>query len=553
MNIRGNLNVKKHVSVEGQLQQSFAQVASLAANAIVDWNAGNIIELDLAAATSTVALTLNNPKIGARYELHIIQHPTTPVGMTFPGAVSSPPDISLVGAGARRILVWTYDGSAYYNSGGTSASTGGGLSYTSVIDFVDASVAPPTSNTNDTYLLESNTDSINGGWNGLPVYPGINDGDVVKYNGTSWDLIIDASVVDPGSASIVVTSKQNANFVLGYNSTWDAWDAFDTGALDDALQVTTTIGDITTSITAGDLKNKAVSQILQDMLFETIPATYTNPTLTVNKTSQGVERGSDLGGTYDPTFTATQNDGGVISNQKVEPLDNGGISFGVPVTGVGAFGVVHDLDTAFGTDVNTPTTVGEVVTIRGTADYAQGPQLNDNKGNPSGSPIAAGSLQTDYVITSRYPIWYGMTSERFTVANTVSESTDLVTYNPNNGTNGGGTLLNNTWIKASALTKELFVNNISNNTNLNITSGDVHLLIIVPPGITVSNLEIDVLGTWQTLSYGTLNSLSILDGEDAGGSGKSYTVYYSRDLAGTTFTPGTPQNVRFSTSGSVTP
>jgi hypothetical protein len=551
MKVRGNLEVKKHISVEGQLQQAFTQVASLAANAAVDWNDGNIIELDLAAATGTVTLALSNPKVGARYELHIIQHATVPVGMIFPGGVNSPPDISLLGVGARTVVVWTYDGSIYYNSGGSTSGTGGGISYTSVIDMVDANVAPPTTVTNDVYLLEKNVSTIDGGWNGLPVYPGTDDGDVVKYNGVSWDLIIDASVVSAGSVAIVVTANQDANFILGYNSTWDAWDAFDTGVLDDSLLVTTTIGDIDTSVTAGDLKNKAVSAILQDMLFETIDAVYDNPTLTVNKTSQGVMRGSDLGGTYDPTFTDTQNDGGVISNQVADALDDGGTPLGVAITGPGAFNVVHDLDTAFGTDVNTPDTVGEVVTIRGTCDYAQGPQLLDNKGNSSGSPISAGSLQRDLVYTSRYPVWYGMTSERFKVANTVVESTDLG-ITPNTGTNGGGLALDNTWIKASALTSSLFITNLSNNTDISITSGDVHLLILTPPGITVSTLEIDVLGTWQTLASAT-TTISVLDGEDAGGSGKTYNVLYSRDLAGKTYTPGTPQNVRFTTSGSVIP
>lgn len=550
MNVRGNLNVKKNVSIEGQLQQSFAQVASFATAADVNWNVGNVVELDLAAATGDVTLTLTNPKVGARYELHIIQHATVPQGVIFPAEINSPPDISLVGPGARTVIVWTYDGSTYYNSGGSSSGTGGGISYTKVIDFVDASVAPPTNAVNDTYLLEKNTSSIDGGWNGLPVYPGINDGDVVKYNGTSWDLIIDADVVSAGSVAIVVTAKQDANFILGYNSLWDAWDAFDTGALDDSLQVTTTIGDIDTSVTAGDLKNKAVSQILQDMLFETIPATYTNPTLTVNKTSQGVERNADLDGNYDPTFSETQNDGGVISNERAEAFDNLGATLGNPITN-SAFNTVIDLDGAFGTDINAPITVGDVVTITGTCDYAQGPQKNDNKGNPSGSPIPAGSLQTDLVYTSRYPVWYGMTSQRFTIANTVGESTDL-SVDPNSGT-GGGTLLDNAWLKASALNSPLFVNNFTNNTDITIESGHVHLLIILPPGITLSLLEIDVLGTWQTLAYDSLPSLSILDGQDSGGSGKNYTAYYSRDLAGTSYNPGTPQNVRFSTSGTVIP
>ena len=551
MNIRGNLDVKKHVKIEGQLQQSYAQVASLATDAIVDWNIGNIVEVDLAAATGTVALALSNPKLGARYELHIMQHATVPVGMTFPVDVNSPPDISLLGAGARTVLVWTYDGTTYYNSGGTSSGTVGGTSYTSVIDLVDASLAPPTTVTNDVYLLEKNVATLHANWNGLPVFPGINDGDVVKYNGTSWDLIIDASVVDAGSASIVVTAQQDSNFILGYNSTWDAWDAFDTGALADSLLVTSNIGDILTSQTAGDLKNRSISQMLQDMLFATIPAVYDVPTLTVNKVDQGVERTADLGSIFHPTFTDAQNDGGVISNQKADARDNGGLSIGVPITGAGAFNTVLNLDTSFGTDVNVSATVGDVVTIRGTADYALGPQLLDNKGNPSGTPISAGSLLTDLVYTSRYPIWYGMTTERFKIATTVSESTDL-TITPNTGTNGAGTLLDNTWIKASALTNALFSTNLTNDVSLSITTGDVHLLIITPPGITVPLIEIDVLGTWQTLASNS-TTVSVLDALDGGGSGKNYNVYYARDLAAITYTPGTPQSIRFSTSGNVIP
>lgn len=58
-----------------------------------------------------------------------------------------------------------------------------------VIDSVNASAAPPTSNSGDRYIIVS-ASTPNAGWGGLSFA----DGDVLEYNGTAWTLDTDVSV-----------------------------------------------------------------------------------------------------------------------------------------------------------------------------------------------------------------------------------------------------------------------------------------------------------------------------------------------------------------------
>ena len=50
------------------------------------------------------------------------------------------------------------------------------------LDFVDGSVAPPTSNSGDIYVLSSGA-SVNAGWGTVSL------GDWVRYDGTTWNVI----------------------------------------------------------------------------------------------------------------------------------------------------------------------------------------------------------------------------------------------------------------------------------------------------------------------------------------------------------------------------
>ena len=89
--------------------------------------------------------------------------------------------------------------------------------------------------------------------------------------------------------------------------------------------------------------------------------------------------------------------------------------------------------------------VGSAVARARTAD---GDEEFDNKGNATPRNSGYGGNTLAQVMTqsanyfSRYPIWYGAVTERFTISTDVIEST-TISIDPNSGTNSGGTQLNN--------------------------------------------------------------------------------------------------------------
>ena len=58
-----------------------------------------------------------------------------------------------------------------------------------VLGIVDSSIAPPTSNVDDLYAL-TNIGSINASWGSIA---NLEEGDVVVYTGTNWEVVLDAS------------------------------------------------------------------------------------------------------------------------------------------------------------------------------------------------------------------------------------------------------------------------------------------------------------------------------------------------------------------------
>ena len=83
------------------------------------------------------------------------------------------------------------------------------------LNFVDGSVAPPTSNTNDIYILSSGA-SVNAGWGTVALQ------DWVKYDGAVWN------VITPQKSSLCY--DKTADSLMGFNGT--AWAAIGGGGVD---------------------------------------------------------------------------------------------------------------------------------------------------------------------------------------------------------------------------------------------------------------------------------------------------------------------------------
>jgi len=84
------------------------------------------------------------------------------------------------------------------------------------------------------------------------------------------------------------------------------------------------------------------------------------------------------------------------------------------------------------------------------------------------------------------------------------------------------------------------------------SNGDGNVLIICPPGITISSIQELVAGSLSTLAAGThYDSFTIPGITDANNANpKPYTCYYARDLNSTTFGV---RDIRFTTLGTVVP
>jgi len=99
------------------------------------------------------------------------------------------------------------------------------------LNFVDGSVAPPTSNTNDIYILSSGG-SVNAGWGSVALQ------DWVKYDGAAWNAIT------PQKSSLCY--DKTADSLMSFNGT--AWAAIGGGGGGDSIY--TVSGTVPTSITA---------------------------------------------------------------------------------------------------------------------------------------------------------------------------------------------------------------------------------------------------------------------------------------------------------------
>jgi hypothetical protein len=121
--------------------------------------------------------------------------------------------------------------------------------------------------------------------------------------------------------------------------------------------------------------------------------------------------------------------------------------------------------------------------------------------------------------------WIGSTTERFTISDVlINESSDLSSYNPNNGT-GSGPVLNYQWVvdNFSIVNKYTFRGETSH--TVDTVAGDAHLLIIVPTELEVTSFSETVLGTKALMTEGLhYDIFQISSGSE------TYDVYYLRDL-----------------------
>jgi hypothetical protein len=162
-------------------------------------------------------------------------------------------------------------------------------------------------------------------------------------------------------------------------------------ALDPSLTMPNAVGGIPAGTTVYDLTNDSLRTILNDLLFPTVAPTLNAPTYSFTDNIAALQ---EIGAGISGAFTSSFNRGSIY-NGAVYQNYRSGLPNQYTYTDASANTLLDDISTNSLSDVNNVT--GYLVkigtqTFTGRVYYDIGPQPLDNKGNPSGSPLAAGSI-----------------------------------------------------------------------------------------------------------------------------------------------------------------
>jgi hypothetical protein len=162
-------------------------------------------------------------------------------------------------------------------------------------------------------------------------------------------------------------------------------------ALDSSLTMPVAVGGIPAGTSVFDLQGDSLRTILNDLLFPTVAPILNAPSYSFSDNVAAVQEiGASISGTFSDSFNR-----GSIYNGAVFQNYRSGLPNQYTYTDASSNTLLVDLSTNVLTRNQTVT--GYLVKIgtqsfSGKAYYDIGPQPLDNKGNPSGSPLAAGSI-----------------------------------------------------------------------------------------------------------------------------------------------------------------
>ena len=362
-------------------------------------------------------------------------------------------------------------------------------------------------------------------------------GDVLTRTSGSFTILYAMAVQTPGSYEVQYQySAGKANSITNYvwdGTEWEPYDAYAPATALLPISVSNPIGDITAIYTAEDLKGRSISSLIDDMLFKTIYTPPLPPTLSLTG-GVNLERGSAIGGTATVTFT--QKGGGPVTTYSILAIYNSAVQATQAGAGPGIPNV--NLNNINGYTLKINPVTNQLSQVQYSVNYATGPIPTDNKGNAHpADQILAGSLSTTSTWTARYPFWWASVPSAYGVA--PADLTNLSV--PPTVVESDVRALSNTALFLANVTQQTFTIHVS----------DVTILVALPPGITMTNSELNVAGSW--LDYSDLRTHSITVSILAADSTtpKNYTVYYARSVAGPNFSIS--QDIRFTTSGTVTP
>lgn len=272
-------------------------------------------------------------------------------------------------------------------------------------------------------------------------------------------------------ADKIVFSREGSNIIeLG---SYDAPVTYD-----DITVIGVNIGELNDGdiIPAGTL----VDDVFQLILNKRVAAVYDNPeaNLTLSGTATTVEVGTTIAVTL--TLAWIQNDAGVLLNIDYQ-LNGSSVASGLNLS-----------ETFNGLYESIPSTYSYQAVV----DYDDGPQLNDNFGDPSGNPIPAGQISSQIRrVYYRYKTWFSKNASEPTTSAAVRALSDSEYDN---------------------------VNTI----NIPIEAGDTSVTIVIPPNKTLSLVEFQgTLNVDQTAAFLALESIVQVNGAD-GNNPVNHKVYH---------------------------
>ena len=406
----------------------------------------------------------------------------------------------------------------------------GGRTLINAIAILDGTNSVLPAYGNGIYVLDKGTSAP---W--VPV--GALVGDVLTRVGGGFVILLAMATKTPGSYEVQYQySAGKAGSITNYvwdGTVWSPYDAYAPATALLPINVSNPIGDITSVFTAADLKNRSISSLLDDMLFKTVYTPPLVPTLALTAGSN-LERGTNITGTAIVTFA--QRGGGPVTTYSIGAIYNSVVQATQAGVGPSIPNVILSNINGYAMKANPIT--NQLSQVQYSVNYSNGPTPVDNKGNTyPADQILAGSLSTLSTWTARYPSWWDSSMNSYGVA--AVDLTNLTV--PPTVTEAN--------IRALAVTV-LYTGNLVQQTST-IHAGDVTILVALPPGIVMSNSELNVAGSW--LDFSDLRTHSIIVSVLAADSTtpKNYTVYYARSVAGPSFTIN--QDFRFTTTGTVTP
>ena len=162
-------------------------------------------------------------------------------------------------------------------------------------------------------------------------------------------------------------------------------------ALDPSLAMPNTVGGIPAGTTVYDLQGDSLRSILNDLLFPTVNPTYVAPS---GSFTYNVADLQEIGAIINPQFTASFNRGQILVSGNFQDYRSG-LPNRYVFTDASANTLLIDVSSSSLSNIQTVNNylvkIGSQ-SFTSTIYYDAGPQPYDNKGNPYGTPLSAGSV-----------------------------------------------------------------------------------------------------------------------------------------------------------------